>query len=365
MTATSVVEQSDTATGELLLEVNNLQTQFLLDEGIVRAVDGVSYKLYRGRTLGIVGESGCGKSVTAQSILRIVPKPGKIVGGEILYHRRHAAQVATGPSWRGMGSAATAQRTETIDLTQLDPMGRQIRAIRGGEIALIFQEPMSSLSPVHTVGHQMIQTIVLHQGVSKDQARQQSIEMLRRVGLPRPHELVDRYSHQLSGGQRQRAVIALALSCKPSLLIADEPTTALDVTTEAQILELMKELQRDFGMAIQIITHNLGVVAEMADDVVVMYLGKEVEHAPVEEIFYNPKHPYTRALLRSIPRLGKKSRDRLESIKGMVPDPFSVPKGCPYHTRCAYYKPGVCDDPQYVQVGPQHWARCNRTGELD
>jgi peptide/nickel transport system ATP-binding protein len=244
-------------------------------------------------------------------------------------------------------------------------MGRQIRAIRGGEIALIFQEPMSSLSPVHTIGHQMIQTIVLHQEVSKEQARQQSIEMLRRVGLPRPHELIDRYSHQLSGGQRQRAVIALALSCKPSLLIADEPTTALDVTTEAQILELMKELQRDFGMAIQIITHNLGVVAEMADDVVVMYLGKEVEQAPVEEIFYNPKHPYTKALLRSIPRLGKKSRVRLESIKGMVPDPFSVPKGCPYHTRCPYYKPGVCDEPQYVQVGPQHWARCNRTGELD
>jgi oligopeptide/dipeptide ABC transporter ATP-binding protein len=366
MTATSMVEQNGAATGELLLEVNNLQTHFPLDEGTVRAVEGVSYKLYRGRTLGIVGESGCGKSVTAQSILRIVPKPGKIVGGEILYHRRHAAALPTGSSWRRPGgTAAKEARTETIDLTQLDPSGRQIRAIRGGEIALIFQEPMSSLSPVHTIGHQMIQTIVLHQEVSKEQARQQSLDMLRRVGLPRPNELIDRYSHQLSGGQRQRAVIALALSCKPSLLIADEPTTALDVTTEAQILELMKELQRDFGMAIQIITHNLGVVAEMADDVVVMYLGKEVEHAPVEEIFYNPKHPYTKALLRSIPRLGKKSRDRLESIKGMVPDPFSVPKGCPYHTRCPYYKPGVCDDPQYVQVGPQHWARCNRTQELD
>ncbi|MFN8541907.1 MAG: ABC transporter ATP-binding protein [Thermomicrobiales bacterium] len=370
MTATSVVEQNGAATGELLLEVKNLQTHFPLDEGTVRAVEGVSYKLYRGRTLGIVGESGCGKSVTAQSILRIVPKPGKIVGGEILYHRKRAAALPSGgSSWRRPGSAATAapgtSATETIDLTQLDPMGRQIRAIRGGEIALIFQEPMSSLSPVHTIGHQMIQTIVLHQGVTKEQAREQSIEMLRRVGLPRPHELIDRYSHQLSGGQRQRAVIALALSCKPSLLIADEPTTALDVTTEAQILELMKELQRDFGMAIQIITHNLGVVAEMADDVVVMYLGKEVEQAPVEEIFYNPKHPYTKALLRSIPRLGKKSRDRLESIKGMVPDPFSVPKGCPYHTRCPYFKPGVCDDPQYVQVGANHWARCNRTQELD
>lgn len=368
MTATSVVEQNGAATGELLLEVNDLQVQFPLDEGTVHAVEGISYKLYRGRTLGIVGESGCGKSVTAQSIMRIVPRPGKIVGGEILYHRKRAEALPTGMSWRRPGSGAattTEARTETIDLTQLDPMGRQIRAIRGGEIALIFQEPMSSLSPVHTIGHQMIQTIVLHQNVSKDQARQQSIEMLRRVGLPRPHELIDRYSHQLSGGQRQRAVIALALSCKPSLLIADEPTTALDVTTEAQILELMKELQRDFGMAIQIITHNLGVVAEMADDVVVMYLGKEVEQAPVEEIFYNPKHPYTKALLRSVPRLGKKTRDRLESIKGMVPDPFSVPKGCSFHTRCPYYKPGVCDEPQYVQVGANHWARCNRTGELD
>ena len=366
MTATSMAEQSTTATGELLLEVKNLHTQFPLDEGTVHAVEGVSYKLYRGRTLGIVGESGCGKSVTAQSILRIIPKPGRIVSGEILYHRKRSTR-ATTSTWRRPGSGTPDEQagTETIDLTKLDPSGREIRAIRGGEIALIFQEPMSSLSPVHTIGHQMIQTIVLHQGVSKEQAREQSVEMLRRVGLPRPTELIDRYSHQLSGGQRQRAVIALALSCKPSLLIADEPTTALDVTTEAQILELMKELQRDFGMAIQIITHNLGVVAEMADDVVVMYLGKEVEQAPVEEIFYNPKHPYTKALLRSIPRLGKKSRERLESIKGMVPDPFSIPKGCSFHTRCPYYKPGVCDEPQYVQVGPNHWARCNRTGELD
>ena len=342
---------------DLLLEVRELQTQFALDEGLVRAVDGVSYNLYRGRTLGIVGESGCGKSVTAQSILRIVPRPGKIVGGEIIYHRQHA-------DVRG----GTGAIVEEIDLTRLNPRGREIRNIRGNEIALIFQEPMSSLSPVHTVGHQMIQTIVLHQRVSKAEARERAIDMLRRVGLPRPNETIDRYSHQLSGGQRQRAVIALALSCQPSLLIADEPTTALDVTTEAQILELMKELQQELGMAIQIITHNLGVVAEMADDVVVMYLGKEVEQAPVAELFNNPKHPYTRALLRSIPRLGQKTkggRQRLESIKGMVPDPFSVPAGCAYHTRCPFYKPGVCDEPQYVQVGEKHWARCNRTQELD
>jgi peptide/nickel transport system ATP-binding protein len=358
---------------ELLLEVKNLRTQFALDEGTLTAVDGVSYNLYRGRTLGIVGESGCGKSVTAQSILRIVPRPGKIVDGEIIYHRRRPTALVEERGGffrrqRAVVESAPAAGTpsgEKIDLTQLDPMGPKIRSIRGGEIAPIFQEPMSSLSPVHTIGHQMIQTIMLHQKVNREEAREQSVAMLRRVGLPRPAELIDRYSHQLSGGQRQRAVIALALSCKPSLLIADEPTTALDVTTEAQILELMKELQRDFGMAIQIITHNLGVVAEMADDVVVMYLGKEVEQAPVEEIFYNPKHPYTKALLRSIPRLGKKSRERLESIKGMVPDPFSVPEGCSFHTRCPFYKPGVCDEPQYVQIGPKHWARCNRTGELD
>jgi oligopeptide/dipeptide ABC transporter ATP-binding protein len=335
---------------DTLLEVRHLKTHFFTDEGIVRAVDGVSYSIRRGRTIGIVGESGCGKSVTAQSILRIVPRPGRIVEGEILFNRRPAKDGGT---------------PATVDLTKMDPQSREIRAIRGNEIALIFQEPMSSLSPVHTIGHQMIETIRLHQGVGKAEAREQAIDSLRRVGLPRPNEVVDRYTHQLSGGQRQRAVIALALSCRPSLLIADEPTTALDVTTEAQILELMKQLQQDYGMAIQIITHNLGVVAEMADDVVVMYLGKEVEQAPVEELFRNPRHPYTRALLRSIPRLGRKVRGRLESIEGMVPDPFSIPAGCPYHTRCPFYKPGTCDDPQYVRVGPDHWARCNRTEELD
>ena len=369
MTATTMEAQTTAQTGELLLEVKNLKVQFPLDEGTVHAVDGVSYNLYRGRTLGIVGESGCGKSVTAQSIMRIVPKPGKIVSGEIIYHRQRHEANANGVFRRRNGGAVVNENESTaqVDLTKLDPSGREIRAIRGGEIALIFQEPMTSLSPVHTIGHQMVQTIVLHQKVRKDEAREQAIDVLRRVGLPRPNELIDRYSHQLSGGQRQRAVIALALSCQPSLLIADEPTTALDVTTEAQILELMKELQRDFGMAIQIITHNLGVVAEMADDIVVMYLGKEVEQAPVHELFNNPKHPYTRALLRSIPRLGQKAkgRQRLESIKGMVPDPFSIPKGCAFHTRCPFYKPGVCDEPQYVQVGEKHWARCNRTQELE
>ena len=328
---------------DLALDVENLQTYFYTRAGLVKAVDGVSFKLKRGETLAIVGESGCGKSVTAQAVLRITPKPGQIVGGEILFHGRPG---------------------ETLDLAQLPPDGRQIRAIRGKEIAYISQEPMAALSPVHTIGHMLLERIQLHLGLDRPAARAHAIDTLARVGMPRPGELIDRFPHQLSGGQRQRAVIAMALSCRPSLLIADEPTTALDVTTEAQILELMKELQRDFGMAIQFITHNLGVIAEMADDVVVMYLGKEVEYAPVDELFFNPKHPYTKALLRSIPRLGRKSRERLESITGTVPDPYSIPRGCTFHPRCPFYTPGVCDDPQLLQVGEHHWARCARLDEI-
>jgi oligopeptide/dipeptide ABC transporter ATP-binding protein len=336
--------------GDVLLEVRELKTHFALREGIVRAVDGVSFTIERGRTLGIVGESGCGKSVTAQSILRIVPRPGRIVSGEIIYHRRRRHQDGNG-------------QDEVIDLTKLDPYGPAIRSIRGNEISYIFQEPMASLSPVHTIGHQMIETIRLHQRVSRDEARQRAIEVLREVGMVKPSETIDRYAHQLSGGQRQRAMIALALSCRPSLLIADEPTTALDVTTEAQILDLMRDVQREYGMAIQFITHNLGVIAEMADDVVVMYLGRQVERASVDDIFFNPRHPYTRALLRSIPKLGRKTRERLESIRGMVPDPFSVPRGCAFHPRCSFYRPGVCDDPSWIQVGANHWVRCNRAME--
>jgi oligopeptide/dipeptide ABC transporter ATP-binding protein len=337
----------DEAAHDLLLEVRDLRTQFPLHEGTVRAVDGVSFTIRRGRTLGIVGESGCGKSVTAQSILRIVPPPGRIVSGEILYHRR----------------GRKGKRDELIDLTRLDSRGAAIREIRGNEISYIFQEPMASLSPVHTIGHQIVETIALHQRVSRDAARQRAIEVLGHVGMVRPTETIDRYAHQLSGGQRQRAVIALALACQPSLLIADEPTTALDVTTEAQILELMRGLQRELGMAIQFITHNLGVIAEMADDVVVMYLGRQVEQAPVDDLFFNPRHPYTRALLRSIPKLGRKTRDRLEAIRGMVPDPFSIPSGCPFHPRCPLYRPGICDEPAWVEVGPSHWVRCNRAME--
>ncbi len=336
----SLMTNGQNAPGELLLEVRDLRTYFSLDEGTVRAVDGVSYTLRRGRTLGIVGESGCGKSVTAQSILRVVPRPGKTVGGEIIYHRRR-----------------TATTTELVDLLKLDPHGSAIRHIRGNEIAYIFQEPMSSLSPVHTIGHQIVETVRLHQNVGKEQGRSLATDMLTHVGMPQPKETIDRYPHQLSGGQRQRAVIALALICRPSLLIADEPTTALDVTTEAQILDLMRKLQNEFGMAIQFITHNLGEIAQMADDVVVMYLGKQVEQAPVDEIFFNPKHPYTRALLRSVPKLGKKSRDRPEAIKGMVPDPYAIPSGCTFHPRCPLYQKGTCDNPQFEQIGVNHWVR--------
>jgi peptide/nickel transport system ATP-binding protein len=250
---------------------------------------------------------------------------------------------------------------EQVRLHELDPRGPEIREIRGNEIALIFQEPMTSLSPVHTIGDQIMEAIILHQGVDKQEARKRAIEILSRVGLPKPELRVDAYPHQLSGGMRQRAMIAMALSCTPSMLIADEPTTALDVTTEAQILDLMRKLQRDIGMAIMFITHNLGVIAEMCNEVVVMYLGKQVERADVDSIFYNPKHPYTQALLRSIPRIGRKSRERLESIKGMVPDPYSIPPGCPFHPRCAQYMPGICDRDQeipFYQTGEDQWARC-------
>ena len=330
----------------VVLEVKDLKTHFFLREGTVRAVDGVSYRLLRGRTLGVVGESGCGKSVTAQSVLRIVPRPGKIVSGEILLHREKDG------------------RRETTDLTQLDPTGREIRSIRGNEISYIYQEPMSALSPVHTIGHHILEVIKLHQKVQDEQARAIAVDTLRRVGLPRAEEVMTRYPHQLSGGMRQRAVIAIALACRPQILIADEPTTALDVTTEAVILDLLRALQNDLGMAIQIITHNLGVVAEMADEVVVMYLGRQVEQAPVAELFANPRHPYTKALLKSMPRLGRKTGERLESIKGMVPDPFSIPAGCAFHTRCPHYQPGTCDDPTWREITPNHWVRCSRAEEL-
>ena len=334
---------------QLLINVEKLKTYFFLDEGTVRALDGVDFSINRGQTLGVVGESGCGKSVTARSILRIVPKPGRIVEGEITLHRQG-------------GSRDGSKMTDLVRLTDLDPMGPIMRSLRGCEMALVPQEPMASLSPVYTIGNQIMEAIILHQKVDKSTARAKAIEMLDLVGFPHPKQRVDAYPFQLSGGLRQRAVIAMALSCHPSLLIADEPTTALDVTTEAQILKLMRSLQKELGMAIMYITHNLGVVAQMTERVIVMYMGKVVEEADVDAIFHNPLHPYTSALLRSIPRLGLKAgqQQRLESIRGTVPDPYAIPKGCPFHPRCSKKIRGVCDqqEPAYVEVEPGHKARC-------
>ncbi len=327
-----------------LLSVRDLKTYFAQDEGTVKAVDGVSFDLYPGRTLGIVGESGCGKSVTARSILRIVDRPGRIVDGEIRFRRR----------------AANGGRAEMVDLTKLEPNSAEMRAIRGAEIALIFQEPMSSFSPVHSIGSQIVEAILLHQQLDRRQARDKTIEILKRVGVSSPEERVDQLANQLSGGLRQRAMIAMALSCQPTLLIADEPTTALDVTTQTQILELMRKLQQEDGMAIMLITHDLGVVAEMATDVAVMYLGRVVEQAPVDAIFHDPRHPYTRALLRSIPRIRSRTRERLSPIAGAVPHPYDRPPGCPFHPRCAEFMAGRCDReaPRLRAVGDHHIVSC-------
>ncbi len=332
---------------QMLLEVKNLKTYFFLEEGTVHAIDGADFHITRGEALGVVGESGCGKSVTGQSILRIVPNPGRVVEGEIIFYRYNKRADGT-------------EVQEAVNLTALDPQGDEIRNIRGGEIAMVFQEPMTSLSPIHTIGQQIMEAIILHQQVDKEEARRRAIEILRRVGMPQPETTVDSYPHQMSGGMRQRGMIAMALSCSPSLLIADEPTTAIDVTTQAQILQLMRDLQQDLGMAIMFITHDLGVIAEMTKRVVVMYMGKIVEGADVDDLYYDPKHPYTRALMNSIPRLGQQRVDRLESIRGMVPDPYNLPPGCPFHPRCNSFMPGVCDasEPETIEVGPGHEVKC-------
>ena len=347
----------------ILLEVKDLKTYLYLREGIVRAVDGASFEIGRSRTLGIIGESGCGKSMTALSILRIVPYPGKIVSGQILFHQ---FTPGNGSNRKSHIPAVNAV-ADVLDLTDMDAGGDTIRSIRGAEIAMVFQEPMSSLTPVYTIGNQIIEAILLHQNVDSRQAREIAINMLDRVGMPKPSQTVDSYPHQLSGGMRQRAMIAMALSCHPSLLIADEPTTALDVTTESQILDLMKDLQQEMGMSIMYITHNLGVIAEIANDVAVMYLGKIVEKSDVLSVFSDPLHPYTQALLGSVPKIGKKSRQRLVSIEGTVPDPYSLPGGCPFHPRCKQFIPGRCDReiPQLREVKPGHWVSCLLYGKED
>ena len=304
-----------------VLSVRDLVVDFVQDTGTTRALDGVSLDLHAGRVLGVVGESGCGKSLTARAILRLVDRPGHIVSGQVL-----------------LDPGAPRQQ----ELTALDPKGEAVRAVRGGRIGLIFQEPMSALSMHYTIGNQIIEAIRAHGGLGKAAARERAIALLNEVGIPRPETRIDAYPFQLSGGLRQRVGIALALAADPEILIADEPTTALDVTTQAQILALLRRLQRTKAMALMLITHDMGVIAQMADDVAVMYLGKVVEFAPVQQLFAAPRHPYTRALLRSVPNIRAVPRERLATIGGAVPHPESRPTGCAFHPRCPEVIAGRC-----------------------
>ena len=325
-------------TADALLEVKDLHTYFELEEGTLKAVNGVSFSIRKNRTLGIVGESGCGKSVTAQSIMRIIPKKNSRMSGQILLHNGVSA----------------------VDIAQLDEDGDQMRDLRGREIAMIFQEPMTAFSPVHTVGNQIMEALFVHGETDKRAARKLVIALLDEVGIPAPERRIDEYPFQLSGGMRQRSMIAMAIILNPRLLIADEPTTALDVTIQAQILRLMKRLQRDNGMAIMFITHDLGVIANMADDVAVMYLGKIVEYGEARQIFKDPKHPYTKGLMRSIPKFGGTEGKHLATIKGTVPVPLDPPDACPFASRCSEFIPGRCDVamPGAVTVEPGHSVNC-------
>ena len=329
-------------TSEPLLSIKGLKVQFALREGVIRAVDGVDLQVEAGKTLCIVGESGSGKSMMARSVLQIVSTPGRVTDGEMVFRR---------------------PGHEPVDIAKLDPKGKPIRAIRGRDIAMIFQEPMNSLSPVHSVGSQLVEKILLHHPIGKKAAIERAIEALDRVGIPNPKERLQNYPFELSGGMRQRVMIAMALACRPALLIADEPTTALDVTTQANILDLIAELQKEFGMGMIFITHDLGVVAEIADTVAVVYLGRVVERGTAEDIFYNPQHPYTQALLSSIPKLGaRRARgQRLHAIEGMVPHPLNRPAGCPFNTRCPEARPGLCDarDPRQLEFEPGHVVACH------
>ena len=322
---------------DVLLGVRDLHTYFSTDEGFVKAVNGVSFDIIKESVFGGVGESGCGKSITAMSIMQLLPKPhGQIHSGHIFFRR-------------GDGS--------TVDLARQDPTGSLMRSIRGNEIAMIFQEPMTSLNPVYTVGQQIIEAITLHQKVTEKQAWEMAEDMLAKVGIPIPGQRVREYPYQMSGGMRQRVMIAMALSCNPTLLIADEPTTALDVTIQAQILELMRRLQEEYKMSIMMITHNLGVVSRMCDEVAVMYLGKIVEHTDVRTLFHNPAHPYTMGLLNSIPKLGGR-RSRLEPIKGVVPDPRAIPAGCSFRERCPSAMDICAQDPPVIAIEKNHSVRC-------
>ncbi|MEW5817565.1 MAG: ABC transporter ATP-binding protein [Spirochaetota bacterium] len=318
--------------GDTLLEVGNLKTYFYTAEGTSRSVDGMDLSVKWGETLGVIGESGCGKSVTALSIMQLVDSPpGKIVAGEIFF--------------------------EGKDLLKKTPA--EMRKIRGNDISMIFQEPMTSLNPVYTIGNQIVETIVFHQNLNKTEAKKNAVEMLKLVGIPSPERRIDEYPHHLSGGMRQRAMIAMALSCRPKLLIADEPTTALDVTIQAQILELIKKIKTEIGMSVMMITHDLGVIAEVADNVVVVYAGKAVEYANVKTIFQDAKHPYTIALYNSIPRLTDQRKRRLEVITGTVPDPLHFPSGCRFHPRCKAARE-ICkvEEPELQKITDYHSVRC-------
>ena len=315
-----------------LLEIKNLKTHFFTHEGTVKAVDGVSFKINQGETLGIVGESGSGKSVTALSVMRLIPHPpGKIVGGEIYF--------------------------EGKDLLKLDD--KEIRKMRGKKISMIFQEPMTSLDPVFTIGHEIGEVIQLHQGLSNEEARKKSIEILKVVGMPDVEKRIDNYPHELSGGMRQRVMIAMALSCNPTLLIADEPTTALDVTIQAQILRLINDLKDKFGASVMLITHDLGVIAEMCDNVAVMYAGNIVEYTDVYTLFNNPLHPYTKGLSKSMPRMNVEA-EHLDAIPGMVPNLLDLPSGCPFHPRCDLsFKKCVEEMPELIEIENSHLVRCH------
>jgi oligopeptide/dipeptide ABC transporter ATP-binding protein len=337
------VTASDMTPARTILEIDNLQTHFFTAAGVVRAVDGVSYSVKSGETLGVVGESGCGKSVTALSVLRLVANPpGRIVGGAIRF-----------------------EGTNLLDLTE-----SEMEAIRGNDISMIFQEPMTSLNPLLTIGRQIGEAMVLHRGLSWREALDEAAEMLRRVHIPEPERRVHAYPHQLSGGMRQRAMIAMALSCNPKLLIADEPTTALDVTIQAQILDLMRELQQTTGTAIVLITHDMGVVAENADRVVVMYAGHKVEEASADDLFDSPLHPYTKGLLGSVPNLEvaahlKARRARLNEIKGIVPSLANLPQGCAFAPRCRFATEECrAVSPPLEQHRPGHWVACWHAGRL-
>lgn len=314
-----------------LLEIKELHTYFETPRGLIRAVNGVSLKLDEGKTLGLVGESGSGKTQTALSILQLFEPNQRIYAGRIIFAGREISSLPR----------------------------EEMYALRGNDIAMIFQEPLTSLNPVFTVGSQISEVLILHQGLTRKQARARTLEMLEAVKIPNPGEVARQYPHQLSGGMRQRVVIAMALACQPRLLIADEPTTALDVTIQAQILELMRRLQEEYKMSIMMITHNLGVVSRMCDEVVVMYLGKIVEHADVRTLFHNPAHPYTQGLLNSIPKLGGR-RSRLEPIKGVVPDPRAIPEGCSFRERCPVAMDICAQEPPVIDLDNKHSVRCWR-----